>query len=107
MKIEGYIEPDNFIPRAGIPKPGQRLFLATEDNDVVTSPVVAIVCLPRTTVVEYPTADELALSAWKPAREAILWYRAPGPGEPGAAFHRPRSFLSREWKDEKTGASRR
>lgn len=63
MKIEGYIEQDNLIPRAGIPKPGQRLFLATEDNDVVTSPVVAIVRPPKTTVVEYPTADELALSA--------------------------------------------
>jgi hypothetical protein len=63
MKIEGYIEVDNLIPRPGVPKPGQRLFLATEDNDVVTSPVVAIVRPPRATVGEYPTAEELSLSA--------------------------------------------
>ncbi|MCU0659448.1 MAG: hypothetical protein MUF64_30550 [Polyangiaceae bacterium] len=63
MKLEGHIEVGTLIPHPGAPRPGQRLFLAVEDNDVITSPVVAIVRPPRSTVVEYPSDEELALSA--------------------------------------------
>ena len=63
MRVEGHVEPNALVPHEGVPKPGQRLFLATDDNDVVTSPVVAIVRPPRTIVSEYPTAEELALTA--------------------------------------------
>jgi hypothetical protein len=54
MKLEGFVPTGQFLPQAGLPKPGQRLYLATYDNDVVTSPVVAVVRPPKTTVAEYP-----------------------------------------------------
>lgn len=54
MRIEGHIAQGTILPQRGLPKPGQRLFLAREDNDVVTSPVVAIVRPPKTTVLDYP-----------------------------------------------------
>jgi hypothetical protein len=54
MKVEGFVLTGTFIPQPGTPKPGQRLYLATQDNDVVTSPVVAIVRPPKATVAEYP-----------------------------------------------------
>jgi hypothetical protein len=63
MRLEGHLDVGTFIPRPGAPRPGQRLFLAIEDNDVVTSPVVAIVRPPKTTVGDYPSQEELALSA--------------------------------------------
>jgi hypothetical protein len=63
MKLEGHLDVGTLIPHPGPPRPGQRLFLAVEDNDVVTSPVVAIVRPPRTTVADYPSPEELALSA--------------------------------------------
>lgn len=63
MKIEGHLEVGSIVPHAGAPRPGQRLFLAVEEDDVVTSPVVAVVRPPRNTVLEYPTPEELALPA--------------------------------------------
>lgn len=66
MRVEGHVLPGTFLPQRGVPKPGQRLYLATDDNDVVTSPVVAIVRPPRTTVAEYP--DDDALEQVRPAR---------------------------------------
>ncbi len=62
MRVEGHVEPEAMVPHMGPPKPGQRLFLATEDNDVVTSAIVAIVRPPRSLVNEYPSAEELALT---------------------------------------------
>lgn len=63
MKLEGHLEVGTIIPHPGAPRPGQRLFLAVEDDDVVTSPVVAVVRPPRNTVLEYPSPEELALTA--------------------------------------------
>ena len=62
MRVEGHVEPEAMVPHTGLPKPGQRLFLATEDNDVVTSAIVAIVRPPRSLVSEYPSPEELKLA---------------------------------------------
>ena len=56
MRVEGFVLQGTFLPQPGAPKPGQRLYLATQDNDVVTSPVVAIVRPPKATVAEYPAS---------------------------------------------------
>lgn len=55
MKIEGFIANGAHLPQLGQPKPGQRLYLARENDDVVTSPVVAIVRPPKAVVAEYPS----------------------------------------------------
>lgn len=55
MRLEGHVLTGQVLPQVGAPKPGQRMYLATPDNDVVTSPVVAIVRPPKTTVAEYPS----------------------------------------------------
>ncbi len=54
MQIVGFVASGTFLPQLGLPKPGQRLYLARNENDVVTSPVVAVVRPPKTTVSEYP-----------------------------------------------------
>jgi hypothetical protein len=54
MKLCGHIVMGQYLPQRGAPRPGQRLYLAREDNDVVTSAVVAIVRPPKATVVDYP-----------------------------------------------------
>ncbi len=54
MAIEGSIPTGTYLPTPNAPKPGARLYLATTGNDVVTSPVVAIVRPPKATVNEYP-----------------------------------------------------
>ena len=54
MRVEGHVQAGAYLPQPGVPRPGQRLYLAARDNDVVTSPVVAIVRPPKTTVAEYP-----------------------------------------------------
>jgi hypothetical protein len=56
MKVQGYIVPGTMLPQAGLPRPGQQMYLATPDNDVVTSPIVAIVRPPKNTVADYPPA---------------------------------------------------
>jgi hypothetical protein len=56
MKVEGHIEDGALAPRPGAPSPGERLYLATEDLDVVTSTVVAIERPSREIVAQYPTA---------------------------------------------------
>ena len=57
MRLEGFLPSGAHLPQPGVPKPGNRVYFATRDNDVVTSPVVAIVRPPKTTVAEYPTKD--------------------------------------------------
>lgn len=57
MKVQGFIPVGTFLPQAGAPKPGHRLYLATAGDDVVTSPIVAIVRPPKNTVAEYPHAS--------------------------------------------------
>ncbi len=57
MRIEGKIPQGMWVPQAGPPRPGERLYLVIDERDVVTSPVVAIVRPPRTTVSEYPSSN--------------------------------------------------
>lgn len=64
MKIQGKIVPGAFLPQPGPPRPGERIYMATQENDVVTSPIVAIVRPPRNTVAAYP----LNLSLKRPPR---------------------------------------
>ena len=53
MRIQGRIGVGLWVPQPGTPRPGERLYLADEESDVVTSPVVAIVRPPKNTVAEY------------------------------------------------------
>lgn len=53
MQIQGRIGAGLWVPQPGTPKPGERIYLAHSESDVVTSPVVAIVRPPKTTVAEY------------------------------------------------------
>jgi hypothetical protein len=54
MTLVGRINPGSLLPQSGSPRPGQRMYLAHGDNDVVTSAVVAIVRPPKQTVSAYP-----------------------------------------------------
>ena len=54
MRLEGFLPNGAHLPQPGLPKPGTRVYFATRENDVVTSPVVAIVRPPKATVAEYP-----------------------------------------------------
>ena len=56
MRLEGFLPSGTYLPQPGAPKPGMRAYFAAKDNDVVTSPVVAIVRPPKSTVSEYPNA---------------------------------------------------
>ena len=57
MKVVGSIPEGTYLPQLGQPKPGQRLYLARTDNDVVTSPLIAILRPTKTTVAGYPAAS--------------------------------------------------
>ena len=56
MRLEGFVAPGTLVPRLGVPTLGQRLYLARGEDDVVTSPLVAIDRPPKAVVGEYPTA---------------------------------------------------
>ena len=56
MRLEGGIKPGTLLPLPGPPRPGQRLYFVRDDNDVVTSAIVAIVRPPKNTVAEYPAS---------------------------------------------------
>jgi len=56
MQLEGYVAPGALIPRIGSPELGQRLYLVRGEDDVITSPVVAIVRPPKSLVIEYPAS---------------------------------------------------
>ena len=56
MKVVGSIPEGTYLPQLGQPKPGQRLYLARTENDVITSPLVAILRPNKTTVADYPAA---------------------------------------------------
>jgi len=54
MKLEGHVKQGTLLPMPGPPKLGFRMYFARGDEDVLTSPVVAIVRPPKKVVQEYP-----------------------------------------------------
>lgn len=54
MKLEGHVKPGSLLPLPGSPHLGARMYFADRENDILTSPVIAIVRPPKTTVSEYP-----------------------------------------------------
>jgi hypothetical protein len=55
MSIKGRIERGSLMPLPGEPTPGERLYLASGKNDLVTSTIVSIERPARETVAEYPS----------------------------------------------------
>jgi hypothetical protein len=54
MEVRGHIEPEASVPLPGPPSPGDRLYLARGDRDVVTSTVSAIERPEKALVATYP-----------------------------------------------------
>lgn len=56
MRVVGTVQRGSWVPRSGSPQTGDRLYLAHSQNDVVTSPVLAVTRPPKDLVSQYPTA---------------------------------------------------
>ena len=54
MKLEGHVKVGTLLPLPGAPKIGFRMYFAKGPEDVLTSPVIAIVRPPKKIVEEYP-----------------------------------------------------
>jgi hypothetical protein len=54
MEVRGHIEGDGVLPLPGPPAPGQRLYLARNERDVVTSTVSSIERPPKELLAHYP-----------------------------------------------------
>jgi hypothetical protein len=54
MKVQGRVPREGRMPIPGTPQPGERLYLAGSEDDVVTSTVVAIERPPKALVEQYP-----------------------------------------------------
>jgi len=54
MKLEGHVKTGTFLPMAGPPKLGFRMYFARGNDDILTSPVVAIIRPPKKIVQQYP-----------------------------------------------------
>jgi hypothetical protein len=54
MKVEGHVKVGALLPIVGMPKIGYRIYFATDNEDVLTSPVVAIVRPAQNIVEQYP-----------------------------------------------------
>ena len=55
MKVEGHVQVGALLPIPGVPKIGYRIYFAVENEDVLTSPVVAIIRPAQKIVAQYPT----------------------------------------------------
>ena len=55
MTVEGHVKVGALLPMPGPPKIGYRIYFAEDNNDVLTSPVVAIARPHKTTVAQYPS----------------------------------------------------
>jgi hypothetical protein len=55
MRVMGVVRRNSWLPREGVPGPGDRLYLAHNRNDVVTSPVLEVARPPKDVVSQYPT----------------------------------------------------
>lgn len=54
MKLEGHVKQGTLLPMPGPPKLGFRMYFARGEQDILTSPVVAIVRPPKAVVQKYP-----------------------------------------------------
>ena len=54
MKLEGHVKLGTLLPMPGPPKLGFRMYFARGEEDILTSPVVAIVRPPKKIVQQYP-----------------------------------------------------
>ena len=54
MKMQGHVKQGTLMPMPGDPKLGTRIYFANPDDDILTSPVVAILRPPKATVSQYP-----------------------------------------------------
>jgi hypothetical protein len=54
MLLAGHFKPESTLPMPGPPQVGFRMYFANGANDIITSPVVAIVRPPRDVVAQYP-----------------------------------------------------
>ncbi|PKN39943.1 MAG: hypothetical protein CVU63_13455 [Deltaproteobacteria bacterium HGW-Deltaproteobacteria-20] len=54
MKLEGHVKLGTLLPMPGPPKIGFRMYFARGEEDILTSPVVAIVRPPKKIVEQYP-----------------------------------------------------
>ncbi|MCU0689799.1 MAG: hypothetical protein MUF54_00220 [Polyangiaceae bacterium] len=54
MHLEGHVKQGTLLPIPGPPALGYRMYFASGDNDVLTSPVIAIIRPPKDVVSEYP-----------------------------------------------------
>lgn len=57
MRLEGHIKPGTMLPEPGPPPLGFRIYFADRNDDVVTSPVVAVLRPPKTVVAQYPPEE--------------------------------------------------
>jgi hypothetical protein len=54
MHLDGHVKVGTLLPLPGEPKIGMRIYFATEESDILTSPVIAIIRPPKTVVAAYP-----------------------------------------------------
>lgn len=55
MEIKGKVEKDSLVPLPGEPQEGDRLYLASDHKDMVTSTVVSVERPPKEIVAIYPS----------------------------------------------------
>ena len=55
MRLEGHVKQGTLLPMPGPPKLGFRMYFANGNDDILTSPVVAILRPPKKVVAQYPT----------------------------------------------------
>ncbi len=54
MRLDGHVKVGTLLPMPGVPKIGTRLYFATDESDILTSPVIAIVRPQKIVVAAYP-----------------------------------------------------
>lgn len=54
MRVEGHVKVGTLLPVPGGPKLGCRIYFADHDNDILTSPVIAVIRPAKGVVDQYP-----------------------------------------------------
>lgn len=73
MKLVAHMKVGTLLPLLDTPKLGNRLYFSVGKDDVLTSPVVAIIRPPKAVVAEYPSDKDLPKRrvSTKPAKDKI------------------------------------